>query len=138
VNGRVSAPLEGAYAASKFALEALSETMHLELGHFGIRVVVIEPGYIAPGMKESPKWGMEAPYDELGAQWWGTDSKLLGAGGRPAPEVVGEAIWQAITTDTPKLRWPVGADAELVLATRAQLDDESFEGAMRDTLGLTW
>src|SRR5256885_2379548 len=36
VNGRVSAPLEGAYAASKFALEALSESFHYELGHFGI------------------------------------------------------------------------------------------------------
>jgi NAD(P)-dependent dehydrogenase (short-subunit alcohol dehydrogenase family) len=138
VNGRVSAPLEGAYAASKFALEALSETLHYELGHFGIRVVLIEPGYIAPGMKASPQWGLEAPYDDLAQQWWGTDSKLLGEEGRPPPEVVGEAIWQSITTDQPRLRWPVGADAELILATRAQLDDAAFEDVMRRTLDLTW
>ncbi len=40
--GRVAAPLMGFYAASKFALEGLSEALHLELGHFGIRVVVLE------------------------------------------------------------------------------------------------
>jgi len=140
VNGRVSSPLEGVYAASKFALEALSESLHYELSHFGIRVVIIQPGYIAPGMKPGqPMWGIdEPPYDELARQWYGVDTKLLGEGGRPGPEIVGEAIWHAITTDSPKLRWPVGADAELVLATRAQLDDEAFEAAMRQTLGLTW
>jgi NAD(P)-dependent dehydrogenase (short-subunit alcohol dehydrogenase family) len=138
VNGRVASPLGGAYAASKFAMEAMSETLHLELGHFGIRVVLIEPGFIAPGMKPGASWGMEAPYDELGRQWNGADDSLLGGEGRPGPELVGEAIVRAVTTDEPKLRWPVGADAELVLATRAALDDAAFEAAMRETLGLTW
>jgi NAD(P)-dependent dehydrogenase (short-subunit alcohol dehydrogenase family) len=138
INGRVSAPLEGAYAATKFALEALSESLHYELGHFGIRIVLIEPGYIAPGMKESPRWGLEPPYDELAEQWWGADSKLLGGEGRPPPEVVGEVIWESITTDHPRLRWRVGSDAELVLSTRVQLDDDAFESAMRSALGLNW
>src|SRR6478672_5789653 len=39
VNGRVSSPLGAAYSASKFALEALTESLHLEVGHFGIRSV---------------------------------------------------------------------------------------------------
>ena len=138
VNGRVSTPLGGAYAASKFALEALSESLHYELGHFGIRTVLIEPGYIAPGMKESPRWGIEAPYDELERQLTGADAALLGDTGRPGPEIVGEAIYTAVTTDQPRLRWPVGADADLVLSTRDQLDDAAFEAAMRSTLGLTW
>ena len=51
VQGRIGTPLEGAYSASKHALEALSEALYFELGHFGIRVVIVEPGYIAPGMK---------------------------------------------------------------------------------------
>ena len=53
VNGRVSSPLRAAYSASKFALEALTESLHLEVRHFGIRCVLIEPGTIAPGMKAS-------------------------------------------------------------------------------------
>ncbi len=138
VNGRVASPLGGAYAASKFALEGMSETLHFELGHFGIRVVLIEPGFIAPGMKGGAEWGMEEPYDELLRQWSGSDDSLLGGEGRPGPEIVGEAIHRAVTTDEPALRWPVGADAELVLATRAALDDAAFEAAMRETLGLTW
>src|SRR5829696_4051585 len=109
VNGRVASPLGGAYAASKFAMEAMSETLHLELGHFGIRVVLIEPGFIAPGMKPGAEWGMEAPYHELVRQWNGVDSSLLGVDGRPGPEVVGNAIHEAVTTDEPRLRWPVGA-----------------------------
>src|SRR5687768_1203305 len=47
VSGRVSSPLRAAYSASKFALEALTESLHLEVRHFGIRSVLIEPGAIA-------------------------------------------------------------------------------------------
>lgn len=51
VERRAAGPLSGGYAASKFALEGTSETLKSELGHFGIRVVLIEPCVIAPGMK---------------------------------------------------------------------------------------
>jgi NAD(P)-dependent dehydrogenase (short-subunit alcohol dehydrogenase family) len=63
VQGKIGTPLEGAYAASKHALEALSESMYFELGHFGIRVVIVEPGYIAPGMFEATM------REELGLTW---------------------------------------------------------------------
>ena len=46
IAGVATPPLGGYYSASKFALEALSEALHLELGHFGVRVIVIEPGVI--------------------------------------------------------------------------------------------
>ena len=138
VQGRVSTPLEGAYAASKFALEALSETLHYELGHFGVRTVIIEPGYIAPGMKESPRYQRLGEYSELWAQWEGNDDKLTGTAGRPGPELVAEAIAEAIENRDTPLRVPVGGDAELVLATRKELDDAAFEEAMRATLQLDW
>src|SRR3954447_22773301 len=53
VSGRLSAPLEAAYSGSKFALEALTESLHIEVRHFGIRSVLIEPGTIATGIKAS-------------------------------------------------------------------------------------
>lgn len=136
VQGRVATPLEGPYAASKFALEAMSETLHYELGHFGIRVVIVEPGYIAPGMKPVDEHLGDAAYDELRRQWSGTDSKLVGE--RPGPELVARAIAAAIADPTTPLRVPVGDDANLILGVRKQLDDESFESTMRQTIGLSW
>jgi len=138
VQGRVSTPLEGAYAASKYALEALSETLHYELAHFGIRVVIIQPGYIAPGMKDSPRHDGPAEYAGLWEQWTGTDTKITGPTGRPGPELVGVAIADAIENPATPLRVPVGSDAEMVLGARQHFDDAAFEAAMRKTLDLQW
>jgi NAD(P)-dependent dehydrogenase (short-subunit alcohol dehydrogenase family) len=68
VNGRVSSPLRAAYSASKFALEALTESLHLEVRHFGIRSVLIEPGAIATGIKPiEPHKGTSGIRRTLGA-----------------------------------------------------------------------
>jgi NAD(P)-dependent dehydrogenase (short-subunit alcohol dehydrogenase family) len=138
VQGRVSTPLEGAYAASKYALEALSETLHYELAHFGLRVVIIQPGYIAPGMKASPRHDGPSEYAALWEQWTGTDAKMTGPAGRPGPELVGVAIADAIENPATPLRVPVGADAEMVLGARQHFDDAAFEAAMRKTLDHQW
>jgi NAD(P)-dependent dehydrogenase (short-subunit alcohol dehydrogenase family) len=138
VQGRVATPLEGPYSMSKFGLEALSETLHHELGHFGIRVVVIEPGYIAPGMKLADTVAGDEAYRQLWEEWSGTDVKMTGPGGRPGPELVARAIRSAIENPATPFRVPVGDDAVMVLGARAELDDATFEATMRTTLGLTW
>ncbi len=138
IQGRVATPLEGPYAASKFALEALSETLHHELGHFGIRVVVIEPGYIAPGMKPADAVRGHPAYEPLWEEWTGTDEKITGPAGRPGPELVAVAVRRAVEDPATPFRVPVGDDAELVLGARATMDDAAFESAMRTMLGLTW
>ena len=138
VQGRVATPLEGPYSASKFALEALSETLHYELGHFGIRVLVIEPGYVAPGMKPVDGVPGDAAYGNLSEQWDGVDQLVAGPAGLPGPRLVADAIRRAIEDPATPLRVPVGDDAVLVLEARAQMDDASFEAAMRQTVGLTW
>ena len=109
VQGRIGTPLEGAYAASKHALEALSETLHFELGHFGIRVVIVEPGYIAPGMKHDDDHPGPALYAELHDQWDATVSTLVGPEGRPGPELVGAAVADALEDPPTPLRVEVGA-----------------------------
>lgn len=139
VEGKVAAPLAGAYCATKHALEALSESLAFEVGHFGVRVVIVEPGYIAPGMRNAVRHGEDGtPYEELRRQWSGADDTLVGPEGRPGPELVGEAIARAIEDPATPLRVPVGADAEMVLAARKQLSDEDFTRTMRDLLGLDW
>jgi NAD(P)-dependent dehydrogenase (short-subunit alcohol dehydrogenase family) len=138
VQGRVATPLEGAYAASKYALEALSETLHYELAHFGIRVVIVEPGYIAPGMKASPRHDGPAVYQQLWDEWLGTDSKLNGPDGRPGSELVGVAIADAIEDAETPLRVAVGEDAKMIFGARKHFDDADFEDAMRKTLDFSW
>ena len=139
VEGRVAAPLAGAYCSTKHALEALSESLAFEVGHFGVRVVIVEPGYIAPGMTNQVRHGEAGtPYEELRRQWSGADDALVGPGGRPGPELVGEAIADAVEEPGTPLRVPVGADAEMVLAARQELGDADFQAAMRSLLGIDW
>ncbi|HEY7137197.1 MAG TPA: SDR family oxidoreductase [Acidimicrobiia bacterium] len=141
--GRVSAPLNGAYSASKYALEALSEALHYEVGHFGIRVAMIEPGRFTTnfGAREL-RLGIDSPYDELDLLWQEAQEKLpTGAdpgAEPPGPEAVAAAIADAIETSDTPLRVPVGTDAELVISTRASMDDATFEATMRGVLGLDW
>jgi NAD(P)-dependent dehydrogenase (short-subunit alcohol dehydrogenase family) len=138
VQGKIGTPLEGVYAASKHALEALSESLHFELGHFGIRIVIVEPGYIAPGMKHTDDHMGPEIYADLHAQWNGTVATLTGPGGRPAPELVGIAVADALEDPTTPLRVEVGQDAAMVLELRRTLSDKEFEATMRSALGLTW
>jgi NAD(P)-dependent dehydrogenase (short-subunit alcohol dehydrogenase family) len=138
VQGRIGTPLEGAYAASKHALEALSETLYLELGHFGIRVVIVQPGYIAPGMKPGEDHPGPPDYDELRDQWGRTAETVTGPEGRPGPELVAAAVADAIEDSATPVRVEVGKDAALVLHLRRTLDDAEFEATMREALGLTW
>jgi NAD(P)-dependent dehydrogenase (short-subunit alcohol dehydrogenase family) len=139
VSGRVSAPLSGFYAASKFALEAMSEALHIEAGHFGIHTVVIEPGFFRTNISESHHdYGVDAPpYDELNEIMTKLEAEL-GRAAAPGPEVVATAIADAIETPGAPWRVPVGTDAEMVLGARATLDDAAFEKAMREVLKLDW
>jgi NAD(P)-dependent dehydrogenase (short-subunit alcohol dehydrogenase family) len=138
--GRVAPPLDGFYSATKFALEGLSEALHYEVGHFGIRVRIVEPGIFETGFSGNvARYGLDtAPYDELDRQWEAVRTKLVGGEEAPGPEAVAIAIADAIETDAPRLRWPIGADADLVIGARTTMDDEGFEQAMRDVLGLDW
>ncbi len=140
VSGKVAAPLSGFYAASKFAVEAMSEALHIEAGHFGIRTIVIEPGYFMTNLSESRHgYGEDAPpYDEL-AGIMATLSAQLGRGTTaPGPEVVAAAIADALESPGTPWRVPVGTDAEMVLGARAASDDAAFEKGMRDLLTLDW
>src|SRR5271155_5179246 len=53
VSGFVTAPTQGAYSSSKFALEAMSNALRLELYPFGVKVILIEPGYIVTGIQQA-------------------------------------------------------------------------------------
>lgn len=137
VAGMVGVPYSGLYAASKHAVEALTEAMHFELAQLGIRVSVVQPGQFATELasKSSVAAAMGSDTPEH-ARWQAfRDAMRQLVGGEPAdPQQVADVIVEAATTTAPKLRWPVGDDAGLVLGTKATMPFEEFESAMRTVL----
>jgi NAD(P)-dependent dehydrogenase (short-subunit alcohol dehydrogenase family) len=107
VSGRIAAPFLGPYAASKFALEALSDSLRREMVPFGVRVVVVQPGPIA-----TPLWGKMRARDvsRLEASAYGPAlSKfrtLVEASENAArhPEEVSRAVVRAIEARSPPAR----------------------------------
>jgi NAD(P)-dependent dehydrogenase (short-subunit alcohol dehydrogenase family) len=137
VAGKVGVPYSGLYAASKHAVEALTEAMHFELAQLGIRVAVVEPGQFATGLSGNSVVAAAMPEDSAEYERWqafrGRMRQLVG--GEPADaQLVADVIYEAATSTEPRLRWPVGDDATLVLDTKAALSFEDFEAAMRATL----
>ena len=140
VAGRVGGPLSGYYSASKWALEGLSEALHFEVGHFGIRVRIVEPGAFDTGFgARELRQGLDGPpYDELDREWEATRPALLGDGPPADAADVAMVIAEAVESTDARLRWPVGADADLALGAKDSMSFEDFEAAMRGVLGITW
>jgi NAD(P)-dependent dehydrogenase (short-subunit alcohol dehydrogenase family) len=141
VAGRVAAPLNGLYAASKFALEALTESLFWETGHFGIRLHLIEPGLVGTPFGGNRRLvgaaaGKESPYTDLVNQWETVTSKLAPEG-RATPEQVADVVVDAVENGS-QFRYPATPDAKMVFAVRKAMDDAQFAAAMRQQLGITW
>jgi len=140
VAGRVVGPLNGIYSASKFALEALTEGLAIELNHWGIRVIAVEPGYIETAIGDNAvDFGHDVPpYDELAQLWENAQSRLSGDGESQGPELVAVAIAEALEAKDSPLRHPVGSDAEMIIGTRDSMPYEQFLSTMKAFLGLDW
>jgi len=124
IGGKMALPFVGAYAASKFAIEAMSDAWRLELAPFGIRVILIEPGAV-----KTPIWqrsstaslsAMErasptalALYGELIGKMQKISSKM-GAGGID-PDRVAAVVERALVVRSPRARYLVGTDARVQL-----------------------
>ncbi|MFB7272043.1 SDR family oxidoreductase [Streptomyces sp. NPDC056244] len=123
IQGRMVLPMIGPYGASKWALEALAETLAIETGHFGIKVSVVQPGAVSSGGGERARVFLREndPYTPL--------YEALGAlrGESVTPEDVATVVADTIEQPDPPLRVPVGAPAERVLrARKAAPEGEPF------------
>ena len=139
IAGRVACAGQGAYAASKWAAEAVSEILASEVAPFGIRVAVIEPGVVETAMFDKAvrqPIDFDSPYFPITFR---TSRFLMAGAATPsAPDEVAEAIWQAVTTDAPVLRTTVGPDAAALAAHRPHLTDEAWIGGLSDPDDTAW
>jgi NAD(P)-dependent dehydrogenase (short-subunit alcohol dehydrogenase family) len=119
--GRVSNPLIGVYCASKFALEALSDALRVEVRGSGISVSVVEPGFIetpmldkgkaavAEGIEKLPPRGRDLYERPLHRYEATTEAFRRRAA---SPDAVAKAIEHALTARRPKTRYAVGLDSK--------------------------
>jgi NAD(P)-dependent dehydrogenase (short-subunit alcohol dehydrogenase family) len=116
IQGRLVLPMIGPYAASKWALEAIAETLAIETGHFGIKVSVMQPGAVSSGGGERARVFLreDDPYAPL--------YEALGAlrGESVTPEEVAAAVAHTIEQAAPPLRVPVGIPAKRALQARKE------------------
>jgi NAD(P)-dependent dehydrogenase (short-subunit alcohol dehydrogenase family) len=118
VGGRSALPFLGAYAMSKFALEAMADSLRVELAPFGIHVAIIEPGTIATAIWTKPQRPIEE-FPPEAAQLYGARAEKFrrlatersSRSGVPAVEVA-KAVEHALTSLKPKTRYLVGPDAK--------------------------
>lgn len=135
VAGRMGLPGSPAYISSKFALEGLGECLRYELGQFGIKTTLIEPGVIKTNFFESmkiPDSKTDPKYKEL------TDHILSGLKmmvqmGTP-PSQVANVIIKAIHDDEMLPRYVVGTDAAMFMEAKKAKTDIEFEKYMSKEL----
>lgn len=135
--GEVPYPGIGAYRTSKWALEGLSWTLHLEVAHFGIRVLDVQPGLVesdfGPKMKTARR--LESAYDPMRECSAHTYPRMSPAG--LPPEAIADAILAELRKDTGPLRVRVGEDAHRMVAA-IRSGDEAYERYLVEELGFDW
>ena len=136
LSGLLGLPGSGAYCASKFALEGAAEALRNEVGRFGVRVSLIEPGGFASAMSSKRVPAADYPADSP----YGPMLRHL-AQARPAiadPTPVAELVLEIINSAAPRLRNAAGKQAIEVVARLAALDDAGRQAYARAVTDLDW
>jgi len=123
VAGHIANSPLGAYAASKFALEAISESLAQEVKPFNIRVVIVEPGIINTDMAKNITVASESIYPHSN-RFGGLFTASLKT--PTSATLVADKILEIATSETWKLRHPVGPDSEPFLEWRKSMTDEQW------------
>jgi NAD(P)-dependent dehydrogenase (short-subunit alcohol dehydrogenase family) len=144
VNGRISLPALGPYGASKFALEALSDSLRIELAPFGVRVVVIEPSssptHIWYTSMERARARLEqyrgqgSPYERLLTVMEKSAGRLAaGRGGFP-PQRFADTVERILTSRRPRARYVIPASMARSIRLRSWLPDRVWDSLVRRNL----
>ena len=139
VGGQVSAPILSAYNSTKFALEGLSESISHELRPFGIRVIIIEPGFIKTNIMNSSVFakkasGHKSPYYPYTQSIQGYFRSMMDNPESSNPEEVAKVILHAVTSESPQIRFTVGNDASSIIQAKRKMSELDFINLIRQQL----
>jgi NAD(P)-dependent dehydrogenase (short-subunit alcohol dehydrogenase family) len=136
VGGKVVLPTYGAYAGSKFALEAVSDALRREVAGLGIKVVVIEPGAVRTEMAErgiATAQGLQADTTAAQLARYGDLTAALAAQARSfgetgvSAEHAAQVIAKAVTTSRPRTRYTVGRDGAVLVRISRVVSDRVMD-----------
>ena len=132
IGGRLTIPLGGWYHATKYAVEALSDALRIELSPFGIDVVVVEPGGIRTEWASIAADHLEATAE--GSAYADQIRDVAGAMRSESnrrhyspPEVIARTVGKIVTARHPRTRYAVGFMAKPLIAARRVLPDRVFD-----------
>jgi NAD(P)-dependent dehydrogenase (short-subunit alcohol dehydrogenase family) len=142
VNGRISIPFSGIYSATKFALEAISDALRVELEGSEISVSVVEPGATATDIRAGAMADWAARRDQLSGEereLYGESFQKLTAiiegvdATAAGHEHISRDVLHALTSESPKTRYQTGPDWEQ-WAGMLTMSDEDRDSAFREML----
>ncbi|HUC53529.1 MAG TPA: SDR family oxidoreductase [Candidatus Cybelea sp.] len=144
VSGFVTPPTQGAYSASKHAMEALSNALRHELYPFGIHTILIQPGYIMTNIESTAMQLAETyqerlktgPYAHLYASYLGKASSTR-AQSKTTPEDCARIMLKAIAAPRPKARYGVTPLATFAKLAKWLLTDSAADRLIRRRYGIT-
>jgi short-subunit dehydrogenase len=141
--GKFAFPGSGPYAATKHAVEAITDALRLEVRPFGIRVVAIRPGFIATQFNEVANrltGDLFARTDPDYKTVYETSGKEVGKmfvdAVIPGPELIANIIVEAVLSDSPRPVYHGGLFSDEFLGQRTRLDDEGFDLYLSEKTGL--
>jgi NAD(P)-dependent dehydrogenase (short-subunit alcohol dehydrogenase family) len=138
IAGRLATPFMGAYNASKFALEGMSDALRLELAPFGIHVVLIAPGpitsHFGDAAMETSEESATSPYAPYTKRWRGArrGSDLFDR----SPDLVARTIAIAVASSHPRPRYTLTVPARAGAVARRLLPDTVIDLFYRVAMGL--
>lgn len=141
MGGRLTTPLGGWYHATKYAVEALSDALRMELKPFGIDVVLVEPGGIRT------EWaGIAADHLEETAEGSAYSDQIRAVAGsmrnesvqrrQSPPSVIANTVERIVTARKPRTRYAVGFMAKPLITARRVLPDRVFDRVISAALGV--
>ncbi|UKO98203.1 SDR family NAD(P)-dependent oxidoreductase [Nostoc sp. UHCC 0870] len=145
ISGRSAAPFLGAYNASKFALEALTDVMRMELRPWGISVSIIEPGAIATPIWEKSFTQADTAKQNLSPSALNLYGHALTAVRKQvgilasksiSSDIVADAVIHALTAKKPKTRYLIGQDAKIGAFLKYLLPDRLYDRVILYSMGL--
>ncbi|MEK7277371.1 MAG: SDR family NAD(P)-dependent oxidoreductase, partial [Chloroflexota bacterium] len=142
ISGRMTNPMSGPYSASKFALEALSDALRVELAHFGVKVVVIEPGSSPTAIWQTGKERALGAVAERGLDT-GAYQPLIDAAlkymarveatGFP-PQLFADTVEKILNSPHPRARYAIPARVRWLILLRRLAPDWAWDRLLRRVL----